>query len=46
MKFLQINIKGFFKMISCNVCVVRYAQINQNKFKSIQFLRFHKMTKI
>ena len=29
------------------VCVVRYAQITQNnKFRSIQFLRFHKITKI
>ena len=48
MKFLQINIKGFFKLIlSYQVCVVKYSQITQNnKFGGIQFLRYHKMTKI
>ena len=29
------------------MCVVRYAQITQNNtFRGIEFLRFHKMTKI
>ena len=46
MRFLQINIKSFFKMIlSYWVCVVKYTQITKNSnFRGTQFSCYHKMT--
>ena len=48
MKFLHFTIKVFFKLIlSYQVCVVQHAQITQNnKFRGIQCLCYHEMTKI